>query len=81
MSRGSSCNVSHGGHRSDISGVQIYPMLHDDDPVRQKMLDALNALVQKGFVEVVSIAEDGEPLYRLASWITDVQILSREIRR
>ena len=61
--------------------MQIYRMLHDDDPVSQEMLDALNALVQKGFVDVLKIAEDGEPSYRLASWITDVQIFSGEIRR
>ena len=56
-------------------------MPHKDDPERQERYDALNALVQKGLIEVVSITEDGEPSYRLASWTTDVQIVWRKARR
>jgi len=38
--------------------------------VSQEDLDALNALVQDGLIEVVSIDEFGEPSYRLASRFT-----------
>ena len=38
--------------------------------VSQEDLDALNALVQDGLIEVVSIDEHGEPSYRLASQFT-----------
>ena len=43
--------------------------------VSQEDLDALNALVQDGLVEVVRINEDGEPSYRLASRFTVVESL------
>ena len=43
--------------------------------VSQEDLDALNALVQDGLVDVVSIDEDGEPSYRLASRFTVVEAL------
>jgi len=49
-------------------------MAQHDDSDPQAWLDALNALVQMGLVEVVSIAEDGEPSYCLASRIRDVRI-------
>ncbi len=51
-------------------------MAQHDDSDRQALLDALNAIMQKELVEVVSIAEDGEPSYRLGSWIRDVLIVS-----
>ncbi len=54
-------------------------MAQHDDSDRQALLDALNALVQKGLVDVVSIAEDGEPSYRLASWIRDVNASPRRL--
>ena len=38
--------------------------------VSQEDLDALNALVQDGLIEVVSIDEFGEPSYRLGSRFT-----------
>jgi hypothetical protein len=43
--------------------------------VSQEDIDALNALVQDGLVEIVSIDEDGEPSYRLASRFTVVEAL------
>jgi hypothetical protein len=43
--------------------------------VSQEDLDALNALVQDGLVEVVSVDEDGEPSYRLASRFTVIENL------
>ncbi len=46
-------------------------MAQHDDSDRQALLDALNAIMQKELVEVVSIAEDGEPSYRLASWMAE----------
>ncbi len=52
-------------------------MAQHDDSDRQAWLDALNALVQMGLVEVVAIAHDGEPSYRLASRIRNVRIASR----
>ncbi len=55
-------------------------MAQHDDSDRQAWLDALNALVKMGLIEVVSIAEDGEPSYRLASRIRDVRIVSRSYR-
>jgi len=55
-------------------------MAQYDDSERQALLDALNALVQKGLVDVVLTAENGEPYYRLASWIREVLIISRSRR-
>jgi len=55
-------------------------MAQHDDSDRQAWLDALNALVQMRLVKVVSIAEDGEPSYRLASRIRDMRIISRSYR-
>lgn len=42
--------------------------------VSQEDLDALNALVQDGLIEVVSIDEFGEPSYRLASRFTAEEV-------
>jgi len=52
-------------------------MAQHDDSDRQAWLDALNALVQMGLAEVVAIAQDREPSYRLVSRIRDVRIASR----
>ena len=76
--RDSCCYVSRVGYHPDISNAQIYRMHNDNESIRQAILDALNELVQKGLVEVVSIADDHEPSYRLASWITSVRFVSKE---
>ena len=72
--------MSSAGHRLDTRAVHICVMAQHDDSDPQAWLDALNALVQMGLVEVVSIAEDGKPSYRLASRIHNVQIISRSYR-
>ncbi len=72
--------MSSAGHRLDMRALHTCAMAQHDDSDRQAWLDALNALVQMGLVEVVSIAEDGEPSYRLASQIRDVRIVSRSSR-
>jgi hypothetical protein len=51
----------------DTRAVHSCAMAQHDDSDRQAWLDALNALVQTGLIEAVSIAQDGEPSYRLAS--------------
>jgi len=69
--------MSSTGHRLDTRAGHTCEMAQHDDSDRQAWLDALNALVQMGLVEVVAIAQDGEPSYRLASRIRDVRIVSR----
>jgi len=69
--------MSSTGHRLDTRASHTCEMAQHDDSDRQAWLDALNALVQMGLVEVVAIAQDGEPSYRLASRIRDVRIVSR----
>jgi len=69
--------MSSTGHRLDTRASYTCEMAQHDDSDRQAWLDALNALVQMGLVEVVAIAQDGEPSYRLASRIRDVRIVSR----
>jgi len=57
--------MSHAVHHPDMRAVHTCAMAQHDDFNRQAWLDALNALVQMGLVEVVSIVEDGEPSYSL----------------
>jgi len=57
--------MSHAVHHADTRAVHTCAMAQHDDFDRQAWLDALNALVQRGLVEVVSIVEDGEPSYTL----------------
>jgi len=68
--------MSSAVHRLDTRAVHSCARAQHDDSDRQAWLDALNTLVQMGLVEVVSIAEDGEPSYRLASRIRDERIIS-----
>jgi len=66
--------MSHAVHHPDTRAVHTCAMAQHDYFDRQAWLDALNALVKMGLVEVVSIAEDGEPSYCLTSPIRDVRI-------
>ncbi len=49
--------MSSTGHRLDTRAGHTCAMAQNDDSDRQAWLDALNALVQIGLVEVVAIAE------------------------
>jgi len=72
--------MSQAVHHPDTRAVHTCAMAQHDDSDRQAWLDALNALVKMGLVEVVSIAEDGKLSYRLASRVRDVRIISRSCR-
>ncbi len=71
---------SRADHRLDILSAYAGAMPQSDDVERKERCNALNALVQKGLVEVVSVADDGEPSYRLARWIVDVLLVLEEVR-
>ncbi len=51
--------MSQAVHHPDTRAVHTCAMAQHDDFDRQAWLDALNALVKMGLVEVVSIAKDG----------------------
>jgi len=51
--------MSHAVHHPDTRAVHTCAMAQHDYFDRQAWLDALNALVKMGLVEVVSIAKDG----------------------